>query len=123
MIQESAEAEARGAVGWGVLRLVRNWPSDGAEYEDSPEVWPSETTPDRTEPTRLTLLPPPEAPFDRRAATVALWQVLAEWRIGARELDRLDEGSHEWFRTWAQVTALRDAYHRLFREIRGSATP
>jgi hypothetical protein len=77
----------------------------------------------RHEPLHLTLLSPPDAAFDRGAAVVALRQVLAEWRIGARDLDRFAEGSLEWSRVRAQVAALRDAYHRLFREIRGSLAP
>lgn len=124
MIQQSPDSEAPGAVGWGVLRLVRQWPSDGTapdgSPDGSPDVWPDQLPPERDEAPHLTLLPPPDAAFDRRAAALALHQVLAEWRLGARDLDRFAEGSLEWSRMRAQVAALRDAYHRLFREIRGS---
>ena len=123
MIQESLDTEAPGAVGWGVLRLVRRWPSDGTAIEESPDVRPDQSPAERHEAPHLTLLPPADAAFDRRAAGVALRGVLAEWRLGARDLDRFAEGSLEWSRVRAQVAALRDAYHRLFREIRGSLAP
>jgi hypothetical protein len=121
MIQDSLDAEAPGAVGWGVLRLVRRWPGDGSDPDDSPDGWPGQSPAEPDEPPPLTLLQPPGAAFDRRAAVVALHQVLAEWRLSAQDLDRFAEGSLEWSRVRAQVAALRDAYHRLFREIRGSA--
>ncbi len=125
VIQESPDTEFWGAVEWGVLGLVRRWPSDGRATDGaatgaSGDSWPDWTSPRVIEPPHLTLLPPPEAPFDRRAAGLALRQVLAEWRVGARDLDRCPEGSLDWSRIRDQVVALRDAYHRLFREIRGS---
>ena len=123
MIQEFPDAEAPGAVGWGVLRLVRRWPSDDTATADSSDVWADQSPAEPHEPPHLTLLPPPGAAFDRPAAVVALRQVLAEWRLSADDLDRFAEGSLEWSRMRAQVAALRDAYHRLFREIRGSAAP
>jgi hypothetical protein len=129
-IDEPPNAAIRTAVGWGVLELVRNWPDEDAETDGgatlatgatdpSSDVWLDWTTRRGVGPPHLTLLPSPEAPFDHRAAGVALRQVLAEWRIGARALDRCAEGSLERSRLRAQVIALREAYHRLFREIRG----
>ena len=122
LIQQTPDAEVPGAVGWGVLGLVQRWPNDGAATDES-DVWPDQSPAERHELPLLTLLPPLGAAFDRGAAAVALRQVLAEWRIGARDLDRYAEGSLEWSGMRAQVAALRDAYHRLFREIRGSAAP
>jgi hypothetical protein len=124
---EPPNGTIRGAVGWGVLRLVRKWPDEGAETDGGAtaatdpgsDVWLDWTTGRVIGPPHLTLLPAPEAPFDPRAAGVALREVLAEWRLGARALDRCAEGSLERSRLRAQVIALRDAYHRLFREIRG----
>jgi hypothetical protein len=123
MIQQTPASEAPGAVGWGVLRLVQRWPADATETDGSPGAWLDQPPLARPEPPHLTLLPSPDAAFDRQAASIALRQVLAEWRLGARELDRCAEGTLEWSRMLAQVVALRDAYHRLFREIRGSVAP
>lgn len=124
MIQESpVSAGAPGAVGWGVLRLVQRWPDDETATDASSGAWPADSTPAPFQPPHLTLVPPLHPTFDRRAASVALRQVLSEWRVGVRELDRIAEGGLEWSRRWAQVSALRDAYHRLFSEIRGSAGP
>jgi hypothetical protein len=123
LIQESPASEAPGAVGWGVLRLVQRWPDDETATDEHSGTWPADAPPARHQPPHLTLVPPSLPRFDRRAASVALHQVLVEWRLGVRELDRIAEGGLEWSRRWAEVSALRDAYHRLFSEIRRSAGP
>ena len=113
----SLASSGPGAVGWGVLRLVQRWPADEGAT-GSTQAWPDQSPPARLEPRHLVLVPPLGATFDRRAATIALRQVLVEWRLAAGTAERLAEGSLEWSQMQAQVAALRSAYHRLFVELR-----
>jgi hypothetical protein len=102
---------------WGTLRLVRMWPAERAA-DGGVQSWPEESFRPIREWRKLALVPAAEPMFDLRAATLALHQVLTEWRTTERELAGYVEGSLDWFHAQAEIAAFKMAYRRLFDEIR-----
>ena len=90
----------------GQLRLLAPWRKDEWDHPDEIKAVLVDDT-------------APAAPaFDRRSATTALLNVLREWRIVAREMERIDPGSGERTLLEAEDSVLRALHHRLFGELR-----
>jgi hypothetical protein len=60
----------------------------------------------------------PGLPIERASADLTMRDLLSTWRAAERRLERVPEGDEEWSLIREQISALREAYKRLFAQIR-----
>jgi hypothetical protein len=103
---------------WAPLRLLRAWRGSDQTAEpagiapiDMPISLP-------TLPPDLTVVWQADAAFARRTASVALRDVLSQWREAERSLSAMSAESGEFTRVEGEVVVLRAAYQRRFEAIR-----
>ena len=108
----------RGPLGrWGKLRVVEPGPSDPGAAETTMQ-WPGDEPRPMSEPPDPGLVWVAGMPDERASAELTMRDLLSTWRSAERLLESLPEVDGESSRIREQIVVLREAYQRLFAQIR-----
>jgi hypothetical protein len=107
-----------GSARWGVVRLVRTWlgPDPLGEHGRTEQL--EVAAGPAALPPGLTVIWQADLESDRHTASLALHEVLSEWRAAERSLVAMAEGSSNYARAQAEVAALRLSYQGRFEAVR-----
>jgi hypothetical protein len=103
---------------WGAMRLVRAWlaPVPAPDERSINRLDAVADLPAR--PPELTIVWQADRGFDRRAASLALREVLSAWRAAERVVAATSPEDDDFARGEGEVTVLRAAYQRRFEAVR-----
>lgn len=102
---------------WSTLRLVEP-PSAQPIAAGAANRWPGAGPRLLIEPGDPGVVWDPGRPNERASAALTMRDLLSTWRSAERVLESMPEGDGEWALIREQVAALREAYQRLFAQIR-----